>query len=78
MISDRCKVDFGYPAEAVAAQLAGLNFAEAEEFCLGIVRRIVLDGLADEPRAITLEKLETIATTIAAADSGPCTSQPAQ
>ena len=53
MISDRCKVDFGYPAEAVAAQLAGLNFAEAEEFCLGIVRRIVLDGLAAEPRAIT-------------------------
>lgn len=58
VISARCKVDFGDPAEAIAAQLAGLNFAEAEEFCLGIVRRIVFDGPAAEPRAITRVKLE--------------------
>ena len=58
VISDRCKVDFGYSVEAIAAQLAGLNFAETEEFCLGIVRRIVLDGPAADPRAITWVKLE--------------------
>ena len=57
-IAERCGVDFGHPAEAIAAQLAGLNFAETEEFCLGIVRRIVLDGPAAEPRTITREKLE--------------------
>lgn len=58
VISDRCQVDFGDPAEAIAAQLAGLNFAETEEFCLDIVRRIVLAGSAADPRAITRSKLE--------------------
>ena len=58
VISDRYKVDFGYSVEAIAAQLAGLNFAETEEFCLGIVRRIVLDGPAADPRVITRSKLE--------------------
>lgn len=58
VISDRCEVDFGDPAEVIAAQLAGLNFAETEEFCLGIVRRIVLAGSAADPQAITRVKLE--------------------
>ena len=58
MISDRCEVGFGDSAEAIAAQLAGLNFAETEEFCLGIVRHIVLAGSAADPRAITRVKLE--------------------
>ena len=58
VISDRCKVDFGVPAKAIAALLAGLNFAETEEFCLDIVRRIVLAGPAADPRAITRVKLE--------------------
>ena len=58
VISDRCKVDFGVPAKAIAAQLAGLNFAETEEFCLDIVRRIVLAGSAADPRVITRSKLE--------------------
>ena len=51
-------MDFGDPAEAIAAQLAGLNFAETEEFCLDIVRRIVLAGTAADPQAITRVKLE--------------------
>ena len=58
MFSDRCNVDFGSQSEAIAAQLAGLNFAETEEFCLGIVRRIVLAGSAADPRVITRSKLE--------------------
>ena len=69
VISDRCKVDYGYPAEAIAAQLAGLNFAEAEEFCLGIVRRIVLDGPAADPRAIHPGETRTMAATLAATDN---------
>ena len=58
VISDRCQVDFGNPAEVIAAQLAGLNFAETEEFCPDIVRRIVLAGTAADPQAITRVKLE--------------------
>ena len=58
VISDRCEVDFGVPAEAIAAQLTGLNFAETEEFCLDIVRRIVFAGSAADPQAITRRKLE--------------------
>ena len=58
VISDRFEMDFGVPAEAIAAQLAGLNFAETEEFCLDIVRRIVLAGSAADPRAFTRRKLE--------------------
>ena len=58
VISDRFEMNFGVPAEAIAAQLAGLNFAETEEICLDIVRRIVLAGSAADPRAFTRRKLE--------------------
>ncbi|ATG75731.1 AAA family ATPase [Zobellella denitrificans] len=57
-ISKRSKVDFGLAAETVAKRLLGLSFSEVEEFCLGVVRRAVLDQRVDDAKAITLSRLE--------------------
>jgi SpoVK/Ycf46/Vps4 family AAA+-type ATPase len=57
-IAKRCEVNFGYTAETLAKHLLGHNFAEAEEFCLGIVRRAVLDHQTDNALSITKRKLD--------------------
>jgi len=57
-ISQRCKINFGYTPETLAKHLLGLNFAEAEEFCLSVVRRAVLDHLPENAQSITRHKLE--------------------
>jgi SpoVK/Ycf46/Vps4 family AAA+-type ATPase len=54
----RCGVNFGYEAETLAKHLLGLNFAEAEEFCLGVVRRAVLDMKTENAQQVTKLKLE--------------------
>jgi hypothetical protein len=36
----------------------GLNFAETEEFCLGVVRRAVLDMKTENAKQLTQLKLE--------------------
>ncbi|SMN10896.1 Cell division protein FtsH [uncultured Candidatus Thioglobus sp.] len=56
-ISKRCKVEFGLTAEIIAKHLNGLNFAEAEEFCLGIVRKAILDKKQNNAQTITNLKL---------------------
>jgi len=57
-ISQRCRTNFGHTPETLAKHLLGLNFAEAEEFCLSVVRRAVLDKKSDNAQAITKLKLE--------------------
>jgi SpoVK/Ycf46/Vps4 family AAA+-type ATPase len=57
-ISQRCQTDFGYAPETLAKKLLGLNFAEAEEFCLSIVRQAVLDKQAGNAKTITRQKLQ--------------------
>ena len=57
-ISQRCNTNLGYASETLAKHLLGLNFAEAEEFCLGIVRRAVLDKKTENAKSITRVKLE--------------------
>jgi ATPase family associated with various cellular activities (AAA) len=57
-ISEQHHVDFGYAAESLAKHMAGLNFAEVEEFCLGIVRKAVLDRMTGNAKTITKLKLE--------------------
>lgn len=57
-IGQRCSVNFGYAPETLAKHLLGLNFAEAEEFCLGVVRRAVLDMKTENAQQITKLKLE--------------------
>lgn len=54
----RCGVNFGYEPETLAKHLLGLNFAEAEEFCLGVVRRAVLDMKIENAQQVTKLKLE--------------------
>lgn len=57
-IAKRSGISFGYEPETLAKQLLGLNFGEVEEFCLGIVRRAVLDMKTDNAKQLTKLKLE--------------------
>ncbi len=57
-IGQRCRIQFGYAPETLAKHMAGLNFAEVEEFCIGIVRRAVLDRKTDNAQSITRLKLK--------------------
>ena len=57
-IGQRCQVNFGYTPGSLAKDMAGLNFAEVEEFCLSVVRRAVLNRSTDNAAAITKVKLE--------------------
>ena len=58
LISERSKVHFGLAAETLAKRLLGLSFSEVEEFCLGVVRRAVLDQKVDNAKAIVFSRLE--------------------
>jgi SpoVK/Ycf46/Vps4 family AAA+-type ATPase len=57
-IGQRCNVNFGYAPETLAKHLRGLNFAEAEEFCFGVIRRAVLDMKMENAQQVTRLKLE--------------------
>ncbi len=57
-IGQRCRTDFGYASETLAKHLLGSNFSEAEEFCLSVARRAVLNKKADNAQAITRLHLE--------------------
>lgn len=57
-IGERCNVKFGLAAETIAKRLLGLSFAEVEEFCLGVVRRAVLDQKIDDARTIATSRLD--------------------
>ncbi len=54
-ISQRCQTNFGYEPETLAEHMQGLSFAEAEEFCLDIVRRAVLDKKSEDKRGTTVK-----------------------
>lgn len=56
--SQRSKVNFGLAAETIAKRLLGLSFSEVEEFCMGVVRKAVLDQKTENAKAITFSKLE--------------------
>ncbi|MFM2422803.1 MAG: hypothetical protein RL291_1333 [Pseudomonadota bacterium] len=57
-IGKRCETNFGYTAETLAKHMLGQNFAEVEEFCLGIVRRAILDRQTENALSITRRKLD--------------------
>lgn len=57
-VSQRCNVQFGFASETLAKKLAGINFAEAEEFCLSVVRRAVLDRMPENAKPITKRMLD--------------------
>lgn len=58
LVGERWKVNLGYAPETLAKHLLGMNFAEVEEFCLGIVRRAVLNKQAENAKTITQLKLQ--------------------
>ena len=57
-IEKRCQINFGLAPEAIAKRIDGINFSEAEEFCLGVVRQAVLDMKTDNAKSIVGLKLE--------------------
>lgn len=57
-IAKRNTIDFGYTPQSLAEKLTGFNFSEAEEFCLDVVRRAVLELKSDNAKSITRLKLE--------------------
>lgn len=57
-IAERCSMNFGLAAETMAEKLSGINFAEAEEICLTIVRQVILNGETTNVKQITLSILE--------------------
>jgi SpoVK/Ycf46/Vps4 family AAA+-type ATPase len=57
-ISKRTQTNLGYASETLAKHLLGSNFSDVEEFCLGVVRRAVLDKKTDDAKCITKLKLE--------------------
>jgi|SRR5690625_477703 len=57
-VQKRSKINFGYPPKVLAKELLGHNYAEAEEFCLGVVRTAVLAGCISDAKKVTKQKLE--------------------
>ncbi|MNF79547.1 ATP-dependent zinc metalloprotease FtsH [compost metagenome] len=57
-ISQKNKINFGLAAESIAKRLLGLSYSEVEEFCLGVMRRAVLDQRVDNAKEIVMSKLE--------------------
>ncbi len=57
-VARRCKVNLGYASETLAKHLLGSNDAEAEEFCLSVIRKAVLDQKTKDAKSITRARLE--------------------
>ncbi|MCW5222243.1 ATP-binding protein [Verminephrobacter aporrectodeae subsp. tuberculatae] len=57
-IEKRCGVSLGIPSQDLAKQLLGSNFSEAEEFCLGVVRRAMLEMKTENTKPLTQRKIE--------------------
>ncbi len=57
-VARRCKVNLGYASETLAKHLLGSNYAEAEEFCLSVIRKAVLDQKTKDAKTITRARLE--------------------
>lgn len=57
-LATRCDINFGYATEILAKALQGSSYAEAEQFCLDIVRRAVLSHQNKDAKTITARKLQ--------------------
>jgi SpoVK/Ycf46/Vps4 family AAA+-type ATPase len=54
----RSAIAFGYTPEELAKHFVGTNFAEVEEFCLGVLRRAVLDQQTESAKDIVTKQLQ--------------------
>lgn len=57
-IEKRCAIKFGIAPATLAKHLQGINFSEAEEFCLSVVRQAVLEMTTDNAKHIVNLKLK--------------------
>lgn len=57
-LSDRCETNFGCATETLAKALLGSSYAEAEQFCLDIVRQAVLSHQNSDALKITKHRLK--------------------
>ena len=56
-VAKRCEINFGYATETLAKALQGSSYAEAEQFCLDIVRHAILSHQNKDAREITERRL---------------------
>ncbi len=57
-LEQRCKTNFGYAPDTLAKALQGCSYAEAEEFCLDIVRGSLLAHQCGNAREVTERRLK--------------------
>ena len=57
-VAKRCSLNYGYATETIAKNLQGSSYAEAEQFCLDIARRAVLNRQVDNAKEITRIQLK--------------------
>ncbi len=57
-IEKRCQINFGLTPKTIAKHIDGINFSEAEEFCLGVVRQAVLEMKTDNAKSIVNLRLK--------------------
>ena len=57
-IAERCSINFGCSTKLIAQSLENSSYAEAEQFCLNVARRAVLNHEVDNARAITQSQLK--------------------
>lgn len=57
---DRSSFSFKTSHPALAAKLAGISFAEIEEFCVDVLRRCILDHRQDGPKDIIKSRLKNL------------------
>lgn len=55
---ERAGIRLGFAPRTLADRLKGLSYAELEQFCLDIQRRLVLAGLESDVKAITGDRLK--------------------
>lgn len=56
-ISQKTNVNFGIASTTIAKKIQGINFSEAEELCLDIVRRAILSYKTENVKSITSKAL---------------------
>lgn len=55
---NRTKVNFNYSFKTLSDRLAGLSYAEVEDFCTDVVRRAILNRKQDNAKSIVSEKIK--------------------
>ena len=56
----RTKINFNYNFKTIANKLAGYSFSETEDFCVDVLRQVVLSNKQNDSKSIVSEKLKQL------------------